>query len=481
VSAPAVPPSPAGSTPPAGATATVTVGRSLWDDTLPATARVAYPPLPGDTAVDVAVVGAGFTGLWTAYHLAVADPMLRIVVVERETVGRGASGRNGGWCSALLPTSPAGLAAAYGRDTAARMVRAMHDTVDDVGLAAAAEGIDCDYAKGGTLDLARSVPQLERGRAELHALSALGFGEDDYRWLDAATARERCAATNLRGAVFTPHCAALHPGKLVHGLAAAVVRRGVVIHEHTTVTSFAAGRVETTRGVVRADVVVRGTEAWTATFAASHRDVIPLYSMMIATEPLPESTWAKIGLHDRSTFADGRHQIIYGQRTADHRFAFGGRGAPYHFGSTIRPEFDTDDRVRGLLTRSLRQLFPTVLDAAITHHWGGPLGVPRDWRCSVRFDRATGMASAGGYVGDGVGTAHLAGRILADLVTGTASDVVDLPIVGHASRRWEREPLRWLGVRTVGRAAALADRAEARTGSESRLWGTVVQVLTRRS
>jgi glycine/D-amino acid oxidase-like deaminating enzyme len=444
--------------------------------------RVEYAPLPGDTAVDVAVVGAGFTGLWTAYHLALADPTLRIVVVERETVGHGASGRNGGWCSALLPMSPTRLAAAHGRDDAVRMMRAMHETVDAVGRVAAAEGIDCDFAKGGTLDLARSAPQVERARAGLRALTSLGFGDDDYHWLDAAAAAERCAATDLRGAVLTPHCAALHPGKLVHGLAAAVARRGVVIHERTAVTSLGPGRVDTTRGVVRADVVVRGTEAWTATFPATHRDVIPLYSMMIATEPLPESVWAEVGLHDRSTFDDGRHVIIYGQRTADGRFAFGGRGAPYHFGSAIRPEFDTDDRVRGLLTLSLRQLFPCLRDAAITHHWGGPLGVPRDWRCSVRFDRTTGMASAGGFVGDGVATAHLAGRILADLVTGAAtSDVVDLPLVGHASRRWEHEPLRWMGVRATRRATELADRAETRTGRQSRLWGTVLRVLLRRS
>jgi glycine/D-amino acid oxidase-like deaminating enzyme len=452
-------------------------GRPLWDDTLPDAVRVAYGALPGDTAVDVVIVGAGLTGLWTAYHLAVADDTLRIAVLERETVGHGASGRNGGWCSALLPGSISRLAAAHGRDAAVRMVRAMHETVDAVGRATVAEGIDCDFEKGGTLGLVRSEPQRRRAVASLREHAELGFGDDHHRWLSEDAARERCAATALLGAVSTPHCAALHPGKLVHGLAAAVARRGVAIHEHTHVTSIEPRRVTTTSGAVTADVVVRATEAWSVTFPDAHRELLPLYSMMIATEPLPEEIWTQIGLADRATFDDGRHLIIYGQRTADGRLAFGGRGAPYHFGSTIRPEFDTDERVRDQLTRSLRELFGCLDDVAITHHWGGPLGVPRDWRASVRLDRASGMAVAGGFAGDGVATAHLSGRILGDLITGASSDVIDLPLVDHAPRRWEPEPLRWVGVRAGARAAALADRAERRSGHESRLWGTALRVL----
>ena len=199
---------------------------------------------------------------------------------------------------------------------------------------------------------------------------------------------------------------------------------------------------------------------------------------MVATEPLPDDVWAEIGLTDRPTFADGRHMVIYGQRTVDGRFAFGGRGAPYHFGSAIRPEFDTDDRVRSLLSSALRDLFPAIGDAEITHHWGGVLGAPRDWHCSVRFDRRSGLGSAGGYVGDGVSTSNLAGRTMASLITGAGDpDLTTLPWVGHRSRRWEPEPLRWIGVNGVRTAARLADRSESRTGRESRLWGGLVDTL----
>jgi glycine/D-amino acid oxidase-like deaminating enzyme len=455
-------------------------GRSLWQDTLPDAMRARYASLPGDTAVDVAIVGAGLTGLWTAHHLAVADRTLRIAVLERETVGYGASGRNGGWCSALLPGSIGRLVAAHGRDAAIRMVRAMHETVDDVGRTTAAEGIDCDFEKGGTLHLVRSEAQRDRAVAALREHADLGFGDDHHRWLSEGAAHDRCAATALLGAVHTPHCAAVHPGKLVHGLAAAVARRGVAIHEHTPVTSIAPRRVTTTSGTVSADVVVRATEAWSVTFREAHRELLPLYSMMIATEPLPDDVWAQIGLADRATFDDGRHVIIYGQRTADGRLAFGGRGAPYHFGSAIRPDFDTDERVRALLTRSMRDLFPCLDGVAVTHHWGGPLGVPRDWRSSVRFDRGSGMASAGGFAGDGVATAHLAGRILADLVTGSSSEITGLPLVGHAPRRWEPEPLRWVGVRAGAQAAERADRAERRSGRESRVWSAALRLLLRR-
>jgi glycine/D-amino acid oxidase-like deaminating enzyme len=449
----------------------------MWDATLPDDARFRGTPLAGDVDVDVAVVGAGLTGLWTAHALVAADPSLRVVVLERETVGFGASGRNGGWCSALLPTSPVSLARAIGVDAAVRLQRAMHDTVRHVVDTLAAEGIECDVAHGGTLDLARSPLQVERARHALDELRSLGFGDDDHRWLDAREAGERCGATGVLGATFTPHCAALHPAKLVHGLAHAVARRGVAVHDHTPVDAIEPGRARTAHGTVRAQVVVRATEAWSATFPAARREVIPLYSMMVATEPLDADAWASIGLAARETFDDGRHLIVYGQRTADGRLAFGGRGAPYHFGSRIDPSFDTDASVRDHLVRELGALFPAVTPDRITHHWGGPLGVRRDWRWSVRLDGATGLASAGGYVGDGVATTNLAGRILADLVLGRASDLTTLPVVGAPGRRWEPEPLRWLGVRAVGTAVARADAVEARTGRRSRVWGAVMDGL----
>jgi len=426
-------------------------------------------PLPGDADVDVAIAGAGFTGLWTAYYLAQADPGLRIAVCEREIAGFGASGRNGGWCSALFPASLAKLERMAGRRAAVAMYRAMQDTVDEVGRVAAAEGIDCHWAKGGTLQLARSPAQLERARDEVAAARAYGFGPGDLRLLSAAQTAERVQASGVLGATYTPHCAAIHPARLARGLAALLRRRGVAVYEGTPVTEIGPRRLRTPHGTVRAQYVIRATEGYTPRLPGLHRALAPVYSLMIATEPLPPAAWDEIGLAGRPTFGDYRHLIIYGQRTADGRLAFGGRGAPYHFGSAVRPEFDRSPAVFAALRRSLGELFPALGEVTVTHAWGGPLGVPRDWCASAGLDRATGLGWAGGYVGDGVATTNLAGRTLADLVLERDSEITRLPWVGHRSPPWEAEPLRWLGANAGLQAMSWADRQEARTGHPSRL------------
>jgi len=456
--------------------------RSVWADTMPEGDRVVGVPLPGDTEADVAIVGAGLTGLWTAWSLLRRDPSMRVAVIERDTIGFGASGRNGGWCSALLPMSLSKLARAHGEDAARRMQRAMHATVRDVGSFVDESGVDCWYQRGGTLVMARNRPQVDRLRSELAEYAEFGFGQDDYRWLDAAEATEICAATAVHGALWTPHCAVVHPLRLTHAVAAAVLAAGGRVHEGVTARSIDSGRVETDHGTVRADVVVRATEGYTSGLQGERRTLLPIYSLMVATDPLPDELWRQIGLEGRPTFSDARHMIIYGQRTADGRIAFGGRGAPYHFGSAVRPEFDTDDRVRRLLTTGLHELFPPLAEAGVepTHHWGGVLGAARDWTCSVRYDRRERIATAGGYVGDGVSTTHLAGRTLAALITGSDDDadreLVELPWVGHRSRKWEPEPLRWIGVNAARGAAQRADRAES-AGKRSKLWGGVVDAL----
>ncbi|NBE81510.1 NAD(P)/FAD-dependent oxidoreductase [Micromonospora rubida] len=441
---------------------------SYWLSTVdePLTPR---PPLGGDADADVVIVGAGYTGLWTAYYLAVADPTLRITVLEREVAGFGASGRNGGWCSALFPTSLPALARRHGRDAALRMQRAMQETVREVGRVVAAEGIDCDWQLSGTVVLARSEAQLGRARAEVAEARAHGLGPDDLVLLDAAEAAARCAAEGVRGGTYTPHCAVVHPARLVRGLARAVERLGVRIHERTPVTAIRAGAAVTPVGTVRAPVVVRATEGYTPGLPGQRRVVAPVYSLMVATEPLPEQTWARIGLAQRETFSDHRHVIIYGQRTADGRLAFGGRGAPYHFGSRVSPGYDREPQVFVALRRVLGELFPVLgPEVPVSHTWGGPLGVARDWSASVGLAASTGLAWAGGYVGDGVGTTNLAGRTLADLIRGAESDLTSLPWVGHRSPRWEPEPVRWLAVNAGLKVMFSADRAELRTGRPSR-------------
>lgn len=440
---------------------------SLWLDTVPGTLTPGEP-LAGDIEADVAIAGAGFTGLWTAYYLARRDPGLRIVVCEREIAGYGASGRNGGWCSALFPASLTKLARMSGRDAAVAMQRAMHATVDEVGAVAKAEGIDCHWAKGGTLVLARTQVQLERARAEVAEAREFGFGEDDMRLLSADEARGIANASDVLGGTFTPHCAAIHPARLARGLLDAVRRAGVTVYEQTPVHELLPGKLVTASGTVRARHVIRALEGYSAGLPGYRRSVAPVYSLMIATEPLPAAVWDQIGLATRPTFGDLRHLIIYGQRTADDRFAFGGRGAPYHLGSSIRGAYDRVPSVFAALRRTLSELFPVLGDVPVSHRWGGPIGVPRDWCASVGLDPATGVGWAGGYVGDGVSTTNLAGRTLADLVTGTDSELTRLPWSGHRSPPWEPEPLRWLGINAGLQVMRLADREEARTGKPSR-------------
>jgi len=440
---------------------------SFWLDTVPGTLAPAGP-LAGDVDVDVAIAGAGYTGLWTAYYLSRAEPGLRIAVCEREIAGFGASGRNGGWCSALFPASLGKLARMAGRDAAIAMQRAMQQTVDEVAAAVSAEAIDCHWAKGGTVQLARSATQLDRAAAEVAEAREFGFGSGDLKLLTAAEARDLVAAACVLGGTYTPHCAAIHPGRLARGLAEAVRRRGVAVFERTPVTRIEPGRLVTPSGTVRARYVIRATEGYTPQLPGQRRAIVPVYSLMIATAPLPDSAWDQIGLAGRPTFGDLRHLIIYGQRTDDGRLAFGGRGAPYHLGSAIRPSFDRAPAVFTALRDTLAELFPVLADVPVTHAWGGPIGVPRDWCASVGLDRATGVGWAGGYVGDGVATTNLAGRTLADLVLGNDSGITRLPWVGHRSPRWEAEPLRWLGVNAGLQVMGWADRQEARTGRPSR-------------
>ena len=350
-------------------------GVSLWFDQVgDLTPR---PPLDGDVEADVAIVGAGYTGLWTAYYLALADPSLRIAVVEREIAGFGASGRNGGWCSALFAASGPAIAAAAGGGAAGHaaavdLQAAMVETVDEVGRVAAAEGIDCGYAKGGTLTLATSPAHEARVRA--HVADDHDWGLTDTRWLSAAEVRERVGAAGVLGGALTPHCARVQPAALVRGLARAVEGRGVALYERTAATALRPGVVSTDRGEVRAPVVVRATEAYTPELPGQRRTVLPIYSLMVATAPLPPAAWAELGWDGCETLTDGRHLLVYAQRTADGRIAFGGRGAPYHPGSVTEPAYDRDERVFAELERTMRALLPAVGDVPVTHRWGGPLG-----------------------------------------------------------------------------------------------------------
>ncbi len=447
---------------------------SLWWSTLdgPVTPRAA---LSGHLDVDVAIIGGGFTGLWTARELLRRDPLLRVVVLEQAVCGFGASGRNGGWASALYPLSDHAIVSRHGYEAFLRLRRQLQDSVRALGEAIAGDGIDAHFTQGGTLIFARSDVQSLRLQKHVDESRKLGYTEHDLQWLNAHQVGERARVTNALGATYTPHCARLHPARLVRGLAEVNERLGVTIFENSKVTRVLGSRgaaraeVATAQGSVHARFVVRATEGFTPTLAHQRRSVAPIFSLMISSEPQSHAFWRETGFAHYETFADDRHLIIYGQRTRDDRIAFGGRGAPYHFGSTVEPRFDSNRKVFALLEATLRELFPH-LEGGISHRWGGPLAMARDQSPSVVVDHESGLASAGGYTGDGVVMSYVAANALADLLTGpeVETDFTTLPFVQHRGKRWEFEPLRWLGINAALSAADWADRAELRNHRESR-------------
>jgi glycine/D-amino acid oxidase-like deaminating enzyme len=418
------------------------------------------PALPGDRDVDVCIVGAGYTGLWTAYYLKKADPSLRIAVLEWRFAGFGASGRNGGWLSGLVPGDRSRMAAQYGRDRVRAWQRALNEAVDEVIDVAAGEEIDAGIVKGGTLHVARNAAQAARLSAELD--EEIGWGVDGVTALTETEVAERIQLGGVVAGYHNPHCARVQPARLARGLADAVERLGVDIHEMTEVTSIERGRVRTPRGTVRAPVVLRATEGFTASLPRLRRRWLPMNSSMIATDPIPAELWQTIGWEGRETLGDTAHGFFYAQRTVDDRIAIGGRSVPYRFGSRTDIDGHVPQRTVKHLTAVLHSVLPQVHGIPIAHGWCGVLAVPRDWNAAVTFDKTTGLGAAGGYVGHGVTATNLAGRTLADLVVGNRSPLTELPWVGHRSRDWEPEPLRWLGVRGMYLAYKAADWHESR-------------------
>jgi glycine/D-amino acid oxidase-like deaminating enzyme len=425
--------------------------------------------------VDVAIVGGGFTGLWTARELLRHDPTLRIAVLEKEVCGYGASGRNGGWASGLYPLSNDSVIRRYGRASFDHQRHLLAQAVVDLGSSARDDGIDAHFVHGGTLNFARSELQRARLHHEIASARELGITESDLAWLEGSDLESRGQVAGSLGATFSPHCARINPARLVRGLADVDERLGTMIFENTAVIEILPGapgrraEVVTLAASVHADFVVRATEGFTPNLPHERRTVVPLYSLMIATEPLGKDFWEEAGFAHHETFADDRHLIIYGQRTNDDRLAFGGRGAPYHFGSSVEARFDTNQKVFDKLKTTLHELFP-MMNGSVTHAWGGPLAMPRDHSPYVRVDYATGMASAGGYTGDGVVLSRVAATALADLITqpGTETDFTRLSFVQHSGRRWEFEPFRWLGINAGLALAVWADRVETKHGRTSR-------------
>jgi glycine/D-amino acid oxidase-like deaminating enzyme len=420
---------------------------------------VPRPPLPGDTDAEVCIVGGGLTGLWTAYYLKQAQPDLDVVVLEREFCGYGASGRNGGWLSAEIAAPPRTYLATHGQAGVHALHTQMRAAVDEVLAVLERERIDADVARDGILHVARSRPELDRLRA---------LADEERRWgaeaaeLGATETAARIAVRGALGGLHVPGAARVQPAKLVQGVAAAAERLGVRLYERTTVNSVRPGATVTDRGTVRAPVVLRCLEGFTAGLPGERRTWLPMNSAMVVTAPLPEAVHAEVGWRGAELLGDLAHAYVYAQRTADGRIAFGGRGIPYRYGSRPDVHGRTQAGTVRALVRLLHDFFPATAAVPVEHAWCGVLGVPRDWSPTVHLDRTTGLGWAGGYVGSGLTTTNLAGRTLRDLVLGYDTPLTRLPWTGRQVRRWEPEPLRWLGVHALYALYRRADQREAR-------------------
>ncbi|WP_322411755.1 FAD-dependent oxidoreductase [Microbacterium invictum] len=435
--------------------------------------------LVGDAEADVAIIGAGYTGLWLAYYLARQNPGLSVRVLEARFAGFGASGRNGGWLTNTVTGGHDHYAAKNGRAAAAALQVALNETVEEVIAVTEREGIDAEIRKGGSLIVARNPAQL--ARADAFARDAAAWPEEGFRRLSREETDARVRVAGSLGGLWQPHCARIHPAKLVSGLADVVRGLGVRIHEDTPVERIRPGRAVTATGTVRARHVIRATEGYTATLRGERRTWVPLNSAMVITEPLPASVWAEIGWDGYDTLEDLSHVYAYAQRTPDGRIALGGRGNPYRFGSRTDADGAVSAATVAGLAGILRSWFPSTAGTPLAHGWSGVLGVPRTWRASVGYDPATGIGWGGGYVGTGVAATNLAARTLADLVAGRDTDLTRLPWVDQPARRWEIEPLRWLGIQGIYAAYRAADRRESRGGAQTSRLARVADVISGRS
>ncbi len=443
----------------------MTLGRALplWQEGARFDASSRRSAVDGVVESDVVIVGGGYTGLWTAFYLKQLAPQLSVSIVESQFVGFGGSGRNGGWCSAFLPMSPSEMSAEHGSQAMRFLQDQMFATVDEIARVAQSNNIDCDFHKGGTITSASDPAHVERLHHYIDDWHAAGFSDLDMTWESADQISQRIRVSSTLGGMYSPHCAVVNPWKLVTGLARTIENLGVVIFEDSRAITIEPRRVVMERGEVRAKWVVNALESFTSQLPAGKRKIVPLYSLMVATEPLSNSVWHSLGWNHRETFADGRNMVTYAQRTADGRIAFGGRGAPYHFGSSISDRYDRNKTIHGRLEKTVREIFPQVADAQFTHHWGGPVGAPRDWHAFANVDSTTGLCAGGGYVGDGVALSSLVGRTLAHQIADTGDALTRCALVNHQSKQWEVEPLRWLGVNSLLALTEYADKAERST------------------
>ncbi|MFM8843989.1 MAG: NAD(P)/FAD-dependent oxidoreductase [Actinomycetota bacterium] len=422
---------------------------SLWADNFSQSAVSATYK----DSYDIAIIGGGFSGLWSAYHLKKLNPQLSIAIFEARHCGYGASGRNGGWASSDYPVYRSTLEKRYGIERTKNLFQSLTSAIDEIGAIAHGIAPDAHFVKSGTVMFARNSAQERRLRAS----------EDElHKWKSSQELRQMINVSDVRGGLFNPECATINPMGLVRGLVQHLKAESVEIYEGAFATRVSEG-VLVNSALVKAPIVIQATEV----FGGPSRDFIPLYSLMVATEPLSDEMWRHIGVDGRFTFAEGSHLINYAQRTSDNRIAIGGRGATYPYGSRLEPSKEMTTSVHSHLRELVQQWFPILNGVRFTHAWGGAVAITRNWEPYVHFDGDTGSARLGGYAGDGVTMSYLTSKILAHLIEKKSNPITQLHFVNQRIRRWEPEPLRYIAVNSMVKLSGIADKEEAITSRPS--------------
>ena len=416
------------------------------------------PPLKGEVNADVVIVGGGFTGLWTAYHLTHVKPDMKLVVLEQDICGGGPTGRNGGFASGWWDDLD-GLITLYGRDQALLACRAISDSIKAIGEFCLAHQVDAWFKHAGYL-YAATAPQHEVVCEEIVALAREVGAPDELRALSHEQLKERCASPAFRSGAFMKDGASVQPAFLARGLRRVLLKRGVTIHEGTTVTRLDSGSPAvaiTPNGSVRAPKAVLAVNAWAVGWPQLRRRLVAWSSYIVLTAPAPEKL-AEIGWTGGELITDFRTSVRYFRTTRDGRIAFGGGGG--RASSKIDDSFTHDMRAVEEAAEGFRRLFPSFSEVPLEDAWGGPIDVSPTHLPTFGSLDPGNVFYALGYTGNGVAPTHLAGKVIADLVSGADTDATRLPMVNPKPRLFPPEPLRSLGAAVIRRAIIAKDTAE---------------------
>ena len=436
--------------------------RAWWlREALAADAGADCPPLRGRATTDVAVVGGGFTGLWTAWQLVEAAPGLRVTILEGDIVGGGASGRNGGFLTGWWDDLPT-LTGQFGEAGGLACAAALDGTPAAVRAWCERHGVDAWFRPGGTLLVSGSAAQ-DGGWEGALTLTRLHGAGDRFVELSAAEVRRRSGSPLLRDGLLIPGDANIQPARLARGLRRVLLERGVTIHEGTRVRRLRRGRpaiLETAEGELVADQVILGLNAWAAGWPGFGARLVTWSSYMILTEPIPERL-AAIGYTGGEAISDVRFTNHYWRATADGRIAFGGGGGRAGFGGRLGSWVTQDLGSVRLAVRGFRRLYPELSDVALDDAWGGPIDIAPNHLPAFGTLSPGNVHFGHGYSGSGLGPTHLGGRILGALALGRRDDpVTRLPLVGSRPRRFPPEPFRYLGARVIREAIVAKEQRD---------------------